>query len=125
MRRGKSRYGNIKKHVHPDGTILDSKRELKRYCELLLLKRAGKISQLRVHVRYPIILGGIKVLMKSKRYPNGRQMVYCADFSYLDHSNCCQRPVIEDCKMQSGHRTEVYKIKKALMQAMGYEILET
>jgi len=35
-----------------------------------------------------------------------------------------ETPVIEDVKMQSGHRTEVYKIKKALMEAMGHTIEE-
>ncbi len=115
------RYGNIKKHVHTDGTKLDSKREYNRYCELLLLAKAGEISDLKVHPSYPIIIGGVPVRIISKRYSTlGRQMLYIADFSYTEND----KQTIEDTKMQSGHRTEVYKIKRALMRAMGYKIIE-
>lgn len=117
-----SRYGaHIKKHVHADGTKLDSKREYNRYCELLLLVKGGYISELKVHPCYPIIIGGVPVRVISKRYSTlGRQMVYIADFSYTEKGE----QKIEDVKMQSGHRTEVYKIKRALMRAMGYKIRE-
>jgi hypothetical protein len=127
MRR-RGRYGNVKKHVHEDGTKLDSGRELVRYGELLLLLRTDKIRELKVHPRYPIILGGGYILMKSKGYPNGRKLTYVADFSYLERvpGTYCTgwRPIIEDVKMQSGFRTEVYKIKRALMDAMGITISE-
>jgi hypothetical protein len=85
------RYGNVRKHVHQDGTKLDSGRELKRYAELLLLQRAGEIC-----------------------------------FSYFPGKveDCKLGMVIEDVKMQSGHRTEIYKIKRALMDAMGKPITE-
>jgi len=123
------RYGANKRCQHPDGTKFDSKREMERYCELLLMWRAGAISDLKVHPRYPIIIGGIPIRIQSKRYnKDGRQMVYVADFSYIEHSTYkgqrVQRPVIEDVKMQSGHRTEVYKIKRALMYAVGLTITE-
>ena len=38
--------------------------------------------------------------------------------------DCQLGQVIEDVKMQSGHRTEIYKIKRALMDAMGHPITE-
>jgi len=116
------RYGNIKRHQHPDGTVLDSKREYVRYCELLLLQRAGEIASLTVHPRFPIEVGGIPIMIKSKRYHKGRQLTYVADFTYRDTRDDCF--VIEDVKMQSGHRTEVYKIKRALMDAMGQPVTE-
>lgn len=124
----RSRFSNIKKHTHSDGTVCDSKRELKRYNDLLLLQKAGEIRDLKVHPRYPIEIRGIKV-----RYPSGRQMAYVADFAYEEFYTRelgCGRGdkwygVIEDCKMSSGYRTEVYRIKKALMLAMGHEIRET
>ena len=116
----RSRYPNIRKHQHPDGTVCDSRRELNRYGELLLLKRAGEITDLRVHPSYPIQFEGVYVKIRSKGYPNGRQLTYRADFEYREKG----RLVIEDVKMQSGFRTEVYKIKRALMEAMGYEITE-
>jgi len=123
MRRS-SRYGNIKRHLHPDGTVLDSKRELNRYADLLLLQKAGEIRDLKVHPRYPIEIGGVPIMLKSMRYPKGRQLTYVADFHYLERVNVAWRPIIQDVKMESGHRTEVYKIKRALMEAMGREITE-
>ena len=116
------RYGNVRKHVHADGTKLDSGRELKRYGELKLLEMAGEISSLKVHPRFKIEIGGVPIMLKSQRYPNGRQLVYVADFTYLDKLS--DRFVIEDVKMQSGHRTEIYKIKRALMDAMGQPVTE-
>lgn len=117
------RYANIKKHQHPDGTKLDSGRELTRYCELLLLQRAGEITDLEVHPRYPITIAGVPIMIKSKRYHQGRHLTYVADFTYLNKPPLGER-VIEDVKMQSGFRTEIYKIKRALMDAMGHPITE-
>jgi len=128
VQRRRGRYGNVKRYVAADGTKLDSGREYKRYQDLLLLERAGEISKLEVHPRYKIVIGGVPVMMKSTRYPNGRHLTYVADFTYLLVSGVgadkeAER-VIEDVKMQSGHRTEVYKIKRALMDAMGLTITE-
>lgn len=114
------RYGNIKKQVHADGTKLDSGREYRRYCELLLLDKGGYITDLKVHPPFSIVIGGVPVKLYSDRYPGGRQLKYYADFSYTEGGE----QKIEDTKMESGHRTEVYKIKRALMRAMGYEIIE-
>lgn len=121
--RTQPRYGNVKRHVHADGTVLDSGREFVRYKELILLQLAGEIADLRVHPRFVIEFVGRPVLLRSRRYPGGRKLTYVADFEYLD-TNTCKR-VIEDVKMASGHRTEVYKIKKALMEHMGHKIVET
>ncbi len=123
IRSHRNRYGsNIKRQIHSDGTKLDSGRELKRYAELLLLKQAGVIEQLEVHPRFPITIADVPILMKSKGYPNGRHLTYVADFQYWDAER--SKLVVEDVKMQSGHRTEVYKIKRALMEAMGRKITE-
>ena len=97
---------------------MDSKRELKRYEELKLLERAGQIICLEAHPRFPVTIGGVEI-----RYPSGRQMVYVADFRYTDVATATE--IIEDVKMGSGHLTEVYKIKRALMLAMGLTITET
>lgn len=120
------RYGANKRCVHTDGTKFDSKREMARYGELLLLQKAGELCGLKVHPRFNIIIGSVPVLMKSARYPNGRQMVYVADFSYFPGKpeDLQLGLVVEDVKMQSGHRTEVYKLKRALMDAMGRTITE-
>lgn len=113
MRRNK--YGN-KRVTLEDGTKFDSKREFARWQELNLMQKAGVISGLRVQVRYPLKCNGKPLLYKS-----GRQAVYVADFVYVDRI----RPtvVIEDSK--GGVQTDVYKLKRAIMATMGYEILET
>lgn len=120
--RGRGRYGNVQKPVI-DGHRFDSKHESERYLELKLLEKAGEIEQLEVQPRFPIIIGGVPIRIMSKRYSTlGRQMMYVADFQYRDIKR--KKRIIEDVKMQSGHRTEVYKIKRALMQAIGYQITE-
>jgi len=119
--RGKGRYGNVKKPI-VDGHRFDSQSEANRYAELKLLQRAGKIEGLEIQPRYVIKIRGKPVLLRSARYPNGRKLTYVADFLYLNPSR--DEIIIEDVKMQSGHRTEVYKIKRALMEAMGYRITE-
>jgi len=120
------RYSNVQKHQHPDGTKLDSGREYLRYTELLLLQRAGEICGLKVHPRFPITIAGVPILIKSKGYPNGWHLTYVGDFSYFPGKveDCQLGMVIEDVKMQSGFRTEIYKIKRALMEAMGRPITE-
>lgn len=121
-----SRYANIQRCTHADGTKLDSKRELRRYEDLLLLERAGRIRELEVHPRIPICIEGVQILMRSPGYPNGRKLTYVADFRYvdIDHKHGTTLEILEDVKMQSGHRTEVYKIKRALVEAMGLTITE-
>ncbi len=125
----KGRYGNVNKIEH-DGIQFDSKREFLRYIDLRILERAGEIRELKVHPKYPITIGGIEVRIYSERYSKtGRHMTYEADFSYRrivsEISGLeVNRAVIEDVKMQSGFRTEVYKIKRALMRAMGHDITE-
>ncbi len=133
---GKGRYGNVNKIEH-DGIRFDSKREFLRYMDLKLLEAAGEISDLRVHPRYPITIGGIAIMVSSNQHNKwDRHLTYEADFTYFEwteksigrpHGTTTARKaerVIEDVKMQSGHRTGVYKLKRALMRAMGHDIRE-
>jgi hypothetical protein len=46
-----SKYGNIKTTTS-DGITHDSRKEANRWCELLLLQRAGKIYDLKRQVKY-------------------------------------------------------------------------
>ena len=105
------------KVIHADGTKFDSKKEMQRYSCLLLMKRAKVIESLELQPRIPIIIKGvaIKYFIATGR----RQMFYVADFKYFDKER--NQWVLEDVK---GHRTEVYKIKKALIAAMGISIEE-
>lgn len=95
-----SKYKNKKTIVN--GIEFDSRKEAKRYQELLLLQKSGIITDLKRQV--PYILVPVFNLNK-KRY---RAMNYVADFVYKENN----KEVVEDTK---GYRTEVYKIKKKLM----------
>ncbi len=134
--KGKGRYGNVNK-IHHDGIRFDSKREFLRYMDLKLLEKAGQISDLQVHPKYPITIGGIPIMVALNQHkPWGRHLTYEADFTYFEwteqsitraHGTTTARKaerIIEDVKMQSGHRTDVYKLKRALMKAMGHDIKE-
>lgn len=123
--KGKGRYGNVKK-ITEDGIRFDSKREFLRYLDLKLLEKAGEITDLKVHPKYPITIGGIPIMVSSNQHNKwDRHLTYEADFRYLVPSNPPgERWIIEDVKMQSGHRTGVYKLKRALMRAMGHDITE-
>lgn len=117
----RSRYGIRGKKV--DNITFASAREADRYVELKLLLAGKLIEDLELQPCIPIVIAGVEVRFYSKRFhKNGRQMVYIADFRYYDLEK--KRTIIEDVKMQSGHRTEVYKIKRALVTAMGLTIEE-
>lgn len=98
--------GANKFHNQPvmvDGERIDSKREAKRLKELRMLLRAGRLLWLARQVEF-ILQGGI---------------IYKADFVYLEVDG--PAPVIEDAK---GMRTPEYKLKKKLMAAAGFDIVE-
>lgn len=103
MIRRTSKYKNIKTTV---GNLkFDSKKEAKRFEELLLLLKAYEIQDLRLQHSFTLIesytaLDGEKI----------KAMKYIADFTYTDRKRGF---VVEDVK---GKRTDVYKIKKKLMK---------
>ena len=106
------KYGNSK--VEVDGILFDSKREARRYLDLLLLEKAGDISDLQRQVKY--------VLIPAQREPDiigprgGRkpgkllehEVSYVADFVYKDKDG---NTIAEDTK---GFRTKDYIIKRKL-----------
>ena len=121
-RRGGGRYGNVEKPVI-DGHRFDSGREAERYQQLKLLLAAGEIRDLELQPKIPIVIAGIPIMLLSSRYhKNGRHLTYVGDFRYFDVKK--DQLIIEDVKMQSGHRTESYRIKRALVAAMGIDITE-
>jgi len=123
--KGKGRYGNVKK-ITEDGIRFDSKREYLRYLDLKLLEKAGEIRHLEAHPKFPITIGGVKIMVSSNQHNKwDRHLTYEADFVYWQRDGLREwARVIEDVKMQSGHRTGVYKLKRALMKAMGHDIKE-
>lgn len=105
------KYGNRK--VDVDGITFDSAREARRWGELQMLERAGEIRDLRRQVR--LHLWGQRAPLVSDK---GRRLSYVADFVYEDAEG---RTVVEDAK---GHPTPEYRLKKAILRAMGVEIVE-
>lgn len=78
-----------------------------RYRELVLLQRAGAISELVLQVKYPLVVNGVLVC------------TYVSDFDYVQNG----AKVVEDKK---GFRTPVFKLKRKLMRAVhGIIIRET
>lgn len=99
-----NKYYNEK--VCLNGITFDSKKEARRWCELNLLLRAGKISEFHRQVKY--------VLIPAQRDGNGklieRECSYVADFVYFDKES--NKIVVEDTK---GVRTKEYIIKRKLL----------
>ncbi|SCM71649.1 conserved hypothetical protein [uncultured Pleomorphomonas sp.] len=103
-----AKYHNHKCIV--DGLSFDSKREAEHYQVLLLLQRAGQISNLRRQVRYDLMVNGIKICS------------YIADCVYDD--NRTGMIVVEDVK-SGPTKTREYRLKKKLMKAcLGIDIVE-
>lgn len=97
-----AKYHNKKTII--DGIVFDSAKEARRYQELVLLQRAGEISDLQRQVPF--------VLIPSQMDENGkvveRPVRYVADFVYFEKGIY----TVEDVK---GVRTKEYVIKRKLM----------
>lgn len=119
----KNKYGNRK--IDINGVTFDSKREAKRYSELLVLLKAGEISDLQMQVKYTLIpsqrepdtigpRGGVK---PGKLIEH--EVSYIADFVYKDKAG---NTIVEDTK---GFRTKEYIIKRKLaLYLLGIRIRE-
>ena len=97
-----SKYHN-RQTAASDGTVLASQKEARRYEELLLLWKMGKITKPQTQVRYELI----------PAQAGERKVEYVADFVNSEMP-IAKWPAshVEDTK---GFRTEVYKIKRKLM----------
>ena len=93
------------KKIMIDGITFDSKREAKRYCELKLLERAGKIKDLSLQHKFELQPSFKK---KGKTI---RAITYIADFVYFDFDR--MQNVVEDVK---GFKTKEYLLKKKLFE---------
>lgn len=111
--RASSKYRNKKTVV--DGITFDSMKEARRYEELRLLEKAGEISHLELQPSIKIVIAGIELVFDS-----GRHVTYNGDFRYFDERR--RHFVVEDTK---GFRTRDYKLKKAMVRAMGIDIVES
>ena len=87
----------------------DSQKEAKRFDELYMLQKAGKIESLRLQPKF-LLQEGFR--RDGKAY---RAIHYIADFAYLKDG----KEVVEDVK---GHKTKEYQIKKKLFLKRYQEI---
>ena len=97
----RSKYRSRK--VTINGITYDSKKEANRHNELLLLQRAGRISDLKTQVKFE--------LLPSQRIDGKvaeRPVTYIADFVYKQDGET----VVEDTK---GFRTTDYILKRKMM----------
>ena len=111
----RNKYQAIKCTV--DGIQFDSRKEARRYQELLLLQRAGAILNLRRQVKYILIPAQYEVYerygKKGQELKPGKRLLekecsYIADFVYCENG----KEVVEDTK---GIKTKDYIIKRKLM----------
>lgn len=89
--------------VTVDGQVFDSKKEYKRWCELVLLQKAGQVTDLKRQVKYELIPS-----QKVGKRVAERACTYVADFVYTENGET----VVEDTK---GFKTKDYIIKRKLM----------
>lgn len=100
-----------------DGMTFDSVKEYRRYCDLSLLEKAGKIADLRRQVKFVLIPAqrDLDTIGKRGSVKRGklieRECSYVADFVYIENG----KKVVEDTK---GFRTKDYIIKRKLMLFM-------
>lgn len=104
-----SKYHNKKTTL--DGIKFDSIKERNYYIKLKMMQDLGKISELKLQVKFELQPGF--EFQKHKIRP----ITYIADFTYLEDGKLH----IVDTK---GIRTDVYKLKKKMMMYKGYEIEE-
>ena len=89
---------------HGNKTSYQWTKEAHRAHELLLREKAGKITELDRQVTYRLEFNGVLICK------------YIADFTYTDERG---NERIEDVK---GVLTDVFKLKKRMMKAMGLEV---
>lgn len=94
-----NKYRN--KKITIDGHTFPSMKEANRYCELKILEKAGKISELELQPVF-IICPAVKW--------NGKKLTarkYISDFMYTENG----KKVVEDSK---GFRNKTYLLKRSL-----------
>ena len=110
----RNKYGNQRTEL--DGIIFDSRAEARRYAELVLLQKAGEISDLEMQKAY--VLQPSFFDKAGKRVP---AIKYYADFCYITKDG---EQIIEDVKSPATRNNSTYKLKKKMMAFQGNEITE-
>lgn len=125
-----NKYSNTK--VTINGETFDSKKEARRYSDLKLLERAGKITKLQTQVKFVLIPAQYETYerygKKGQRLKDGKRLLekecaYIADFVYQDTKT--GELVVEDVKSVATKKKESYIIKrKLLLKEYGIKIHE-
>lgn len=117
----KTKYYSCKTKAS-DGTVFDSYKEAKRWEQLLLMQKAGEITNLQRQVKYELIPAQYETYERygkqGQRLKDGirlveRKVEYIADFVYTITET--GETIVEDVK---GMRTKDYIIKRKLMYAV-------
>ena len=112
-----NKYRN--KKVIVNGKIFDSEKEYRRYRELLLLEKAGAITDLQRQVKFVLIPTQYETYerygKRGQRIKDGKRCIekecaYYADFVYYENG----KQVVEDTKSDPT-KTESFVIKRKLM----------
>lgn len=125
------KYGNRKAVI--DGIEFDSQKEARRYCELKLLQRAGKITDLQLQREFELIPAQYEAFERygktGKRLQDGKRCIeqcctYKADFCYMQDGQL----VVEDVKgyrdpQSAGYAKFVIK-RKLMLWRYGIKIIE-
>jgi hypothetical protein len=98
--------------VNADGMTFDSKAEWRRWCDLRLLERAGRISHLERQVPYELA-PAVRLEGSHRMKPAIRLFV---DFRYLDEST--GKLVLEDTKCVATAEKEAFRIKLHLLKSV-------
>ena len=104
-----------------NGIEFDSIKEGRRYSDLLIMQKAGEISNLELQKKFTLI--------PSQRGDDGkvieRAVQYVADFAYLDRDG---RQVVEDVKGYRNPSQSVYAMyvikRKLMLYVHGIRIIE-
>lgn len=111
--------------ITKNGITFDSLKEYRRFCELVLLERAGRIQNLQRQVKFQLIpaqyepdtIGKRGSIRRGKCLE--RAITYVADFVYIEDG----KQIVEDSK---GVRTKEYILKRKMMLYFhGIRIKET
>lgn len=105
-RKGRNNKFNAQK-TELQGVKFDSKKEARRFQELMLWQKAGEITDLRLQVNFTLIEG-----FTTTEGQRIKPLVYKADFTYTLHG--CR--IVEDVKSEATRKNRVYINKRKMMQ---------
>lgn len=117
-RKGKSKYKNIpaERNGAESKIKFDSQAEARRYDELMLLLKAGTITDLRLQREFTLI--------EAYTTPDGKRVRaerYKADFTYWRGNEF----IVEDVKGGNATKTKTYEIKKKqMLDKYGITVIE-